>query len=366
MNLKLDECGVCFYCADQNPSRDRSRGITYYTDGLLTHLRGMVQLKTLVSKSSFPVPDSIERIELPFRSNHLPGRLMADHFHPLLVRRHRAAIWHYPKGFLPFGPQVRAKKVGTVADVMLQYEADHYPHARSKLAFVYWLGMLKHSLQHLDLVITVSEFSKRAISEFCLRHRLRPPPIVVTYQGVTISARENEASNKEDYVVHLASKLFYKGTRWLLEQWLALQNAGHELPKLKLVGVLDSVAQRLYQQIANASLIPPLPRNELENVIARARALLLPSEIEGFGRAAVEGYLLGTPVAYAKGTALEEILGGDSPGGFFRERDSFHAALAEVVNMDRDAVEQKAATLRCRYNWNDCVRRTLEAYRTLL
>ena len=365
MNVKLDECAVCFYCADQNPARDRSRGITYYTDGLLTHLRGVVRLKALVSKSSFHIPASIERIELPFRTNHLPGRLAADHLHPLIVGKQGAEIWHYPKGFLPLGPQVRAKKVGTVADVMLQYEADHYPDSRSKLAFAYWIGMLKNSLQHLDLVITVSEFSKQAIGEFCARHRLRPPPIVVTYQGVTISTRENESTNKEDYVVHLASELFYKGTRWLLEQWLALQRAGHELPKLKLVGVLDPAAQRLYEQIANASLIPPLPRNELENVIARARALLLPSEIEGFGRAAVEGYLLGAPVAYAKGTAVEEILGADSPGGFVRERESLHAALAEVVNMGRDAVEQKAAVLRSRYNWNDCVCRTLEAYKSL-
>jgi glycosyltransferase involved in cell wall biosynthesis len=94
--------------------------------------------------------------------------------------------------------------------------------------------------------------------------------------------------------------------------------------------------------------------------------LLLPSEIEGFGIPAVEGYLLGTPVAFAKGTALEEIVGPDSPGGFDRDVDSFLAALNDVLNMNGAAVTEKAAWLKARYNWNNCVRGTVAAYRTLL
>jgi glycosyltransferase involved in cell wall biosynthesis len=364
MSLKLDECSVCFYCADQNPSRDRSRGITYYTDGLLAHLSDRIQLKAVVSKSSFRVPESIERVELPFSTDHFVGRLAADHLHPLIAGGEKADIWHYPKGFLPFGPQVRAKKVGTIADVMLQYEADFYPNDRSKLAFAYWLGMLKHSLKHLDLVITVSEFSRQAISEFCLRHRLREPPIIVTYQGVTVEACGKPA--KEDYVVHLASKLFYKGTRWLLEQWLELARARRELPRLELIGELSREAERIYRQIPNATLSSPLPRNKLEDVIMRARALLLPSEIEGFGRAAVEAYLLGTPVIYSKGTALEEVIGPDSPGGFERTLDSFEAALQQALSLENSAVREKAIRFESTYGWDACATRTLDAYQLAL
>jgi glycosyltransferase involved in cell wall biosynthesis len=360
---KLPE-SVCFYCADQNPPRDRSRGITHYTAGLLSHLRdsNSVALKAVVSKSSFAIPSDIERIALPFRTDHLPGRLIGDHLHPMITGR-TAGVWHYPKGFLPLGPQVKAKRVGTVADVMLQFDADHHPESRSKLAWTYWLGVLKHSIRNLDLIITVSEFSKRAICEFCDRYGLNCPPIVVTYQGVEVSSARAE---KQNYVLHLASPLPYKATRWLLEQWLALQKIDDHMPPLKLVGALDEKAAGIFAQIRNASIVPPLPRKDLEESMARARALLLPSEIEGFGIPAVEAYLLGTPVAYAKNTALEEVVGFGSPGGFDRDSDSFKTALDQTLSMDGSEIEKKAVELNLRYNWKDCVARTLQAYATVM
>src|SRR4051812_48796783 len=103
---------VCFYCADQNPHRDRSRGITQYTYGLMSHLRDSPELtlKAMVSKSSFPVPTGISQIIFPLRTDRLLARLAADQLHPLFGSRGSAEVWHYPKGFIPFGPQVRAKK----------------------------------------------------------------------------------------------------------------------------------------------------------------------------------------------------------------------------------------------------------------
>jgi glycosyltransferase involved in cell wall biosynthesis len=360
---------VCFYCADQNRHRDRSRGITHYTYELLSHLRdeNSVRLKALVSKSSFAIPDGIEQVIWPLPSDHLPWRLLADHLHPLIAQRSVADIWHYPKGFLPAGFQVKGKKVGTVADVMLQFDADHHPESRPKLAWAYWLGMLKHSIQNLDLILTISEFSKQGIIEFCARHQLRCPPITLTSLGVRIFRPESAApKEKEDYVVHLASRLPHKATTWLLEQWILLGQTTKDLPMLRLVGDLDARGVVLLSKMANVSLTPALPRAQLEELIAGARALLLPSWIEGFGIPAVEAYLLGTPVAYAKGTAVEEILEFDPAGGFQKDFDSFRVALAEVLNLERAAIEKKKTVLAHRYTWENCVNRTLEAYSTLL
>lgn len=359
---------VCFYCADQNTHRDRSRGITHYTYGLLSHLRDVnaVGLLAVVSMSSFEIPDGIQKITLPFQTDHLPGRLLADHLHSFLTPRNAAPIWHYPKGFLPMGRQVKAKKVGTIPDVMLQFYADHHPGSRSRLAFAYWLRVLKDSIRKLDLIITVSEFSKRGILEFCERHHQKCPPIIVTYEGVDVAPCMRSTPEKQDYVVHLASHLPHKATGWLLEQWSSLGRTTRDLPMLKLVGDLDARSSASLARLKNVSLVPPLPRAELLELIAAGRALLLPSEIEGFGIPAVEAYLLGTPVAYVRGTAVEEILGNESPGGFYRDIDSFRTALSEVLNLAPGVIQSKAAWLKRRYSWNDCIGRTLEAYKAAL
>ena len=97
---------------------------------------------------------------------------------------------------------------------------------------------------------------------------------------------------------------------------------------LRLVGDLDSRAASLFARMKKVSLVPPLPRDELELCLASSRALLLPSEIEGFGIPAVEAYHLGTPVAYARHTALEEILGANAAGGFERDLGSFRRAFS--------------------------------------
>ena len=106
-------------------------------------------------------------------------------------------------------------------------------------------------------------------------------------------------------------------------------------------------------------------RDELTMLLAQARALLLPSEIEGFGLPAVEAYAAGTPAAFVKGTAVEEVLGADAAGGFELDHESFREALDGVLSIAPLAVEQKAAELAQRFSWDGVVERTVAAYRTL-
>lgn len=357
---------ICFYCADQNPHRDKSRGITNYTYGLLANLQksGQVGVSAVVSKSSSGVPEGILRFAIPFATDHIAGRLLADHLHPLIVPRRAGYIWHYPKGFLPLAFQVKAKKVGTIADTILQFYADRYPRSRSRLAFAYWLGILKHSIEKFDLIITVSECSRQAILEFCLRHDLRCPPVIVTYEDANISRPTTGLpAQKGDYVIHLASRLPHKKTKWLLEQWLKLQNRGWDLPTLRLVGMVEP--NITLSKLRNVRVYPVLSDSEYESMLGAALAVILPSEIEGFGLPALEAYYLGTPVAYVRNTAVEEVLGTDTPGGFSLEDDSLEDAVLAVLEMDRASIDAKAAELRNRFSWARSVELTLAAYRSL-
>ena len=119
-------------------------------------------------------------------------------------------------------------------------------------------------------------------------------------------------------------------------------------------GDLDNTGTLLFSKMQNTSLVAPLPTQDLQDLIAKARALLLPSEIEGFGIPAVEAYQLGTPVAYVRDTAVDEIVGPDSPGGFKHDYESFKHAVLDVLEMGWSETEAKGQVVRGRFSWDEC------------
>jgi glycosyltransferase involved in cell wall biosynthesis len=358
---------VALYVADQNPHRDRTLGITGYTRGLITALQaqGGSALEVIHSASSY-VPESggIVKQRLPFRTDRAAGRLVADHLHPLFCRTD-ADLWHYPKGYLPLIKPRGRPVVGTVHDVILQHQADHYPRARSRLAYAYWLALMKRSIANFDLILTISEFSASSIRQLCERAGLRCPPIRVTYEGFSVQAAP--AAEKRDAVVHLASTEPHKRTATLLKLWGQLQETEPELPQLRLLGTLTPQDRAAAQRLHNVSVCGRLPRAELEAEIAASQGLLLPSEIEGFGLPALEAYALGAPVAYVRNTAVEEVLGAGTPGGFLLDNsDSFRSAVAEVLSMPAAAIVAKRNEVEARFSWERCARKTEDAYRECL
>ena len=360
---------VTFYCADQNPHRDRSLGITSYTQGLLSELQGRpeIALSAMISRTSFAPAAGIAATVLPFATDNMVGRLLADHLHPLAGRSQQSRIWHYPKGFLPLLARVPGPVVATIHDTILQYYADHYPGTRNPLDFAYWLHVLKRSIARADLLLTVSEFSRRAILQFAERHKLACPGIDVTFQGSRFEeAGLCDGASKGDYVLHLASPLLHKRTGWLLATWQQLQRAGRELPELRMVGTVDQSSAEVLTKLRRVTLSGALQSHALAELIAKARALIFPSEVEGFGLPAVEAYVLGTPVVFVAKTAVAEILSDEVPGAFVFEVASFEHALKEVLNLPAPEVRRHGERLRQSYAWADCATRTLQAYRRLL
>ena len=188
----------------------------------------------------------------------------------------------------------------------------------------------------------------------------------MTYQGVDLGYVDvGSERGKGDYVLHIASKLPHKKTEWLLRQWLLLQQKKVALPQLRVVGELDLASSSLVADSSGIEFLAPLNRADLLQAMQEARALLLPSEIEGFGLPAIEAYTLGTPVAYVQGTAVEEILGKNSPGGFRLTDDSLGSAVGEVLAMSTAEVREKNNQLRDRFSWQRCADLTVSAYRSL-
>lgn len=325
--------------------------------------RGTMDLKAVASKSSVGAPVGMGERVLPWGTRHTVSRLLTDHLHPLFLLADRPDVWYYPKGFLPALHNICSPSVVTIHDTIVQYYADYYPKWRSDTEYRYWAHMLRHTLTNADHVLTVSESSKRQILDFMVRHEIPEKEITVTYEPCFYeSIPQPEAPEKGDYVLHLASREPHKRTSWLIDHWL--ESDRKDLPRLHVVGALPDGAAKKIEASDQIEKLPFLDDAELQVQFMGARALMFPSEIEGFGLPAIEAYYLGTPVCFVKGTSVEEVLAVATQAGGFHLNDpaSLDHALADVLAMPPTEIHRIGLHLRKTYAATKVVDRMVDVF----
>ncbi|BCX48324.1 hypothetical protein HAHE_22320 [Haloferula helveola] len=368
-----DEIAIYAYLADQNPKLGRSLGISRMTEVVLGTIAKQpdVALTGVVSRSSVRAPDaSAGMVTLPWSTRPKPLRILTDHLHPVvMLPRRRADVWYFPKGFMPRFHLACQPAVATIHDTIIQYYQDHYPKWRLELEYSYWAGMLRNTLRNASAVMTVSENAKRQIEEFVRRHKLPEKKIYVTYEPCLYeSIPQPEDPAKADYVLHLGSKEPHKRTAWLVRQWLKgeRERVGSDpsLPKLHVVGALPDEVTESVRSSASIVYLPFLEDQALVSQFTAAKALVFPSEVEGFGLPAIEAYYLGTPVCYHRGTSVEEVLGvATDKGGFsLDDASSLWPVLEEVMALPPDEVRRTGLALRDAYSSKRVVERMMEVF----
>lgn len=367
----MKSMSILAYLADQNPKLGRSLGISRMSKVVVDALEasGAARMSAVVSKSSI-APDSptVRRITIPWSTRSHLMRILTDNLHPLFVRpRIRPDIWYFPKGFIP---QIRwgcEPSVVTIHDTIIQYYQDYYPAWRLEIEYAYWARMLENSLRHATAIMTVSEHAKGQIHEFTRRHGLPDREVHVTYEPCLYEyLPQPESPAKADYVLHLGSREPHKRTEWLIRLWMRMSAAedGVKLPKLHIIGNLPVQLDLLVKSCPDIVSLPFLEDQALISQFTAAKALILPSEIEGFGLPALEAYYLGTPVCYVKGTSVEEVLSvATGKGGFSLEDPaSLFRALDEVMAMSAEEVRDCGLKLRDAYASAKVAERMLKVF----
>jgi len=344
------------YLADQNPGYDRSFGISRMSQVIIEALQDTKQLeiKAISSKTSQQAPGTLKKAHiLPWGTRSKWVRLLTDHFHPLFAgNEFTPDIYYFPKGYLPWLGRYCQPSVVTIHDTIIQYDKDHYPKWRTSRDYAYWEMMLKHTLKNAGTVLTVSESSKLQICAFIKRYALPEKEIHVTYEPCLYETTPQPlAPTKKNHVIHLASCEPHKRSAHLIRWWHEAESQGRILPTLHLIGQVPNEVSSLLASAHTIVKRPFLEDIALQAAYQEAQALILPSEIEGFGLPALEAYYLGTPVCYVKDTSVEEILGVATSKGAFTLDDpnSLFAALEEVVAMSPEEIHLCGLKLRETY-----------------
>jgi len=349
--------GLQVYLADQNPGYDRSFGISRMSKIMVEALgeTDRFEITTLVSETSQKAPgESVSVRKIPWGTRSKIVRFLTDHLHPLLfIWGGKPVIHYFPKGYLPFLSRLCTPSVITIHDTIIQYDEDHYPEWRSSWEYRYWALMLKHTLRKADCILTVSESSREQIRAFMNRHHLPVKDITVTYEPCAFEGIPQATGPlKKNFVIHLASVEPHKRTLQLVRWWISAYEDGLELPELHLIGSPAATVVAEMEKCPRVLKTPFLTDLELQRAYREAKALILPSEIEGFGLPALEAYFLGTPVCFVRGTSVEEILSvATCKGGMdLDNRSSLLAALDEVTAMSAEEIYRNGLILREEYH----------------
>ena len=358
---------TALYLADQNPHRDRTLGVTRATRAIAGALAGRVELRQVVSASSVALDGSAvaSTARLPFRTDRPLGRLVADAAHPALSRV-EADVWFYPKGYAASPLRPPAPTLALVHDTILVHYQRAYPAARSRAAYAYWTHQLRATLRQADRVATVSQTAKAQILAYCDDVSLAPPPVDVVYAATPFDLTPPRAGGGPRFALHLASDAPHKRTLWLLDAWATLTAAGRDLPALTLVGRVGPAVQAAAAALPHVRLVGRVTDAVLADLLRTAAAVVVPSEIEGFGLPVLEAYASGTPACVTAGTALDEVLRAATDRGRFHLDDpaTLAAALDDVLSMAPRDVGHVQARLAATYSHErlgDRVARALHA-----
>ncbi len=287
----------------------------------------------------------------------------------------RLDLTHSPT---PLPLPTRGRKIVTVCDLCFMDD----PGTADADARRHFLKRTEASLRRADGVMTISEFTKRALLD---RFGLDEAKIKVTPLGLNPSFQEGplpegdrEATLRKydlpgEFLLFVGATEARKNLPRLIEALAVVHRKFRPLP-LVLVGREGGGHARVLAEIRARGLgawvrLPGyLPESEVGALYRAASGFVFPSTCEGFGLPLLEAMAGGLPAAASGVSALPEV-GGDA-ALYFRPEDPEDIA-AKIIRLLSDEDLRTALRARGReraraFTWARTATETLGFYRTVL
>ena len=234
---------------------------------------------------------------------------------PRLVVKHGTDILHSPGYVSPIVGKFG--KIVTIHDMQYHYYPENFPKAR----LFYWKHFVPLSARRADIVITVSNNSKKDIVELL---KVPAEKVVVTYESSKFAGDldafefDEQALDKHGirskYILSVGSLLPGKNLDKLIEAFsLIMDKTEHQLVLAGMNGhAIKSVRNVLMEKEIGRDRVMLLGRVSDEllfSLYKNAALFVLPSLFEGFGIPLVEAMSLGCPVAASDRTSIPEVVG---------------------------------------------------------
>jgi glycosyltransferase involved in cell wall biosynthesis len=267
-----------------------------------------------------------------------------------------------------FSPCVRStRRVATHHDCVQEQFPKLFPdHARI-------MRSKRRMFREADLVLCVSEASRKDLFHF---YDVDPNRAVVVHNGVSrldrISGGEAalRAHVTGEYLLYVGARYAYKNFDGLLRAY-AESNAADRYELLVIGGGAATAAEtNLIEKLqlrGRVKFVPHASPSLLAEAYALAALLIYPSLYEGFGMPPLEAASLGCPSLVASNPATREVCQ-DSTFYFDATSSSDFSKMLCVAlsnNEERKRLVERGKALLQMYTWENCGKKTLDAYKRL-
>lgn len=227
-----------------------------------------------------------------------------------------------------------------------------------------------YSVQVARVVLTISEFCKRAIIK---RYGVPGERVVVTHPGLAMPKTQKKANTLGlpagkvgDYILSVGTLQPRKNFTRLIE---AFRTIAPKYPRLNLVIVGKKgwlyedilAAPKKYGIESRVQFLDFVSDEQLPTLYKNAKAFVLPSLYEGFGLPVLEAMSYGCSVVVSKTSSLPEIAG---EAGIYVDPTSVESIAKGLVDAlegrIREKRERAAKVQVAKFTWEKAAKQTLE------
>lgn len=284
---------------------------------------------------------------------------------PILLQKLEPDLYHSPSFSVPSAYR------GPLA--LTIHDANHlaFPEHYGRFHPLYYRHVVRPGALRAQVVLTVSQFSKREIEQ---RLALPPDRVRVVYNGVDPSFRRADGPTLKSFrqrldlpdrfVLYVGNTKPHKNVGQLLDAFAALQS---DLSLVLCAGPRSEfLRRRLGAKASRVRILETIGEADLPLLYSAAKVFVFPSLYEGFGLPPLEAMACGTPVVATRATALPEVLG--DAAAFVEPGDALGLARAiDLIVSDSAAAERLTSSgerRAARFRWDQTAEDILEAYRS--
>jgi len=301
----------------------RDYGIGTYVRNLVRHLATLDRETTyflFCDRADEPTLRDLAENFVPVVEDSA-GYSVREHFTiPVKLHRLGVQLLHSPHYVLPL--LCRTRSIVTIHDCIHLLFPQYLPN---RMAYQYARAMMGNAVRRSDLVLTVSEASRRDILRFYPRadpDRLQVIPNAIDEAILDDPGEEEMERVQERYQIRGRFVLYagnikpHKNLERLVAAFgLIKQRPGHEDVKLLIIGDEINRYGSLRRRVETAGVRQDVrffgfvPSKTLSALYRLASVFAFPSLYEGFGLPPLEAMACGTPVVTSRISSLPEVVG---------------------------------------------------------